>query len=103
MGIMAKGKQKQLDNPFVYQGYEGPEYFCDRVEETENMISALKNGRNITLISPRKIGKTGLINHVFCQIKKENKDAICIYVDIFSTKTYRSLWRRWVGRLLRTR
>ena len=82
---MAKGKQRKLENPFVYQGYEGPDYFCDRVEETKNMISALENGRNITLISPRKIGKTGLINHVFYQIKKENKDAICIYVDIFST------------------
>ena len=83
---MAKEKQKPLDNPFVYQGYEGPEYFCDRFEETNNMMSALKNGRNITLISPRKIGKTGLISHTFYQIKKENKDTICIYVDIFSTK-----------------
>ena len=83
---MARKTKKQLDNPFVFQGYEGPEYFCDRVEETKNMVSALKNGRNITLISPRKIGKTGLINHAFYQIKKENKDAICIYVDIFSTK-----------------
>lgn len=83
---MAKIKQKQLDNPFVYQGYEGPEYFCDRDEEVKNIISALDNGRNLTLISPRKIGKTGLINHAFHQIKKENKDAICIYVDIFSTK-----------------
>ncbi len=83
---MAKIKQKQLDNPFVYQGYEGPEYFCDREEEVKNIISALDNGRNLTLISPRKIGKTGLINHTFHQIKKENKDAICIYVDIFSTK-----------------
>jgi len=83
---MAKTKQKKLENPFVYQGYENPEYFCDRTEEAENMISALKNGRNITLVSPRKIGKTGLINHSFYQIKKENKQAICIYVDIFSTK-----------------
>ncbi len=83
---MAGKKQKKLDNPFVFQGYEGPEYFCDRVKETENLISALKNGRNITLISPRKIGKTGLINHTFYQIKAENKDAICFYVDIFSTK-----------------
>jgi len=83
---MARKTKKQLDNPFVFQGYEGPEYFCDRVEETKNMIFALKNGRNITLISPRKIGKTGLINHTFYQIKSENKDAICIYVDIFSTK-----------------
>lgn len=83
---MAKARQKKLENPFVYQGYEGPDYFCDRTEETENVISALKNGRNLTLISPRKVGKTGLIDHSFYQIRQHDKDAICIYVDIFSTK-----------------
>lgn len=83
---MAKAKRKKLENPFVYQGYEGPDYFCDRAEETEKVISALRNGRNLTLISPRKIGKTGLIDHSFYQIRQQDKDAICIYVDIFSTK-----------------
>lgn len=73
---MAGRNQKRLENPFVYQGYVGPEYFCDRTEETENVIAALKNGRNLTLISPRKIGKTGLIDHSFYQMKKDEKDAI---------------------------
>ena len=66
---MAKQKKKKLENPFVYQGYEGPDYFFDRTEETENIISALRNGRNVTLISPRKIGKTGLIRHAFHQLE----------------------------------
>ena len=82
---MAKSKKRKLENPFVYQGYESPEYFCDRLEETENVLSALRNGRNITLISPRKIGKTGLINHAFYRIKEQESDIICIYIDIFST------------------
>ena len=83
---MARTKKRTIENPFVYQGYENPDFFCDRTEETGNVISALNNGRNITLIAPRKIGKTGLIHHVFHQIKKADKNAICIYVDIFSTK-----------------
>lgn len=83
---MARKKKIKLDNPFVYRGYEGSDYFCDRTEESENIISSLQNGRNITLISPRRIGKTGLIKHVFEQIKLENKDAICIYIDIFPTQ-----------------
>ena len=83
---MAKQKKKKLENPFVYQGYEGPDYFFDRTEETENIISALRNGRNVTLISPRKIGKTGLIRHVFHQLESAGNDAICIYSDIFATK-----------------
>lgn len=83
---MAKQKRKELVNPFVYKGYEGETYFCDREKETENLISALKNGRNITLLSPRKIGKTGLIKHAFDRILSTEKDAVCIYVDIFSTQ-----------------
>lgn len=94
---MAKKTTNKLQNPFVYQGYKGPEYFCDRTEETEKLISSLQNGRNITLVAPRKMGKTGLIKHAFFQIKQQNKDAICLYVDIFSTRNQRELvellWR----------
>jgi len=79
--------KKKVVNPFICQGYESPEYFCDRIEETENMISTLYNGRNITLISPRRLGKTGLIWNTFHHIKSENKDAICIYIDIFPSKS----------------
>jgi len=83
---MAKEKRKEPENPFVYKGYEGPNYFCDREKETQNMVSALQNGRNLTVLSPRKIGKTGLVKHVFNHIQAENKDTICVYIDIFSTQ-----------------
>ena len=73
-------------NPFIYQGYESPEYFCDREAETKTLLSHLKNGRNITLISPRRIGKTGLIKNTFYHLKEEENDAICLYLDIFATK-----------------
>jgi len=54
-----------MNNPFLIVGYQGPEYFCDREKETEVILSALHNGRNITLVSPRRMGKTGLIRHCF--------------------------------------
>ena len=73
-------------NPFLITGYQGPDYFCDREKETASLMSALKNGRNITLISPRRMGKTGLIKNVFYYIQKENKSAACFYLDIFSTQ-----------------
>ena len=41
---------------------------------------------NTTLLSPRRIGKTGLIKNAFYHIQQQEKDAICIYIDIFSTK-----------------
>lgn len=32
------------NNPFVLSGYEGPEYFCDRVAETRSLVRAIENG-----------------------------------------------------------
>ena len=83
---MAKKKGVQLRNPFVNQGYVSPDYFCDRKKEAELMLNHFDNGRNITLISPRRIGKTGLIKHLFYLIERQNKRAICLYIDIFATK-----------------
>ena len=83
-------KNKQL-NPFICHGYESPKYFCDRKEETQLIEHTLYNGRNITLISPRRLGKTGLIWNTFHQIQSENKDAVCIYIDIFPTKSQQEM------------
>ena len=43
---------EQLNNPFVIYGYKGAGYFCDRKKETEVIMKALQNERNIVLISP---------------------------------------------------
>jgi len=79
-------KKNKPYNPFLVAGYYSPEYFCDREIETEKIISALENDRNISLISPRRFGKTGLIHHVFYNIVQKNKNAICVYFDIYSTQ-----------------
>ncbi len=76
----------KLNNPFLVYGYNGPTYFCDREQETSKMTSALHNERNLTLIAPRRMGKTGLIKNVFHHIGEEQKDILCFYLDIYSTR-----------------
>lgn len=71
-------------NPFILTGYESPKFFCDRDYEKERIIDAVLNQRNITLISSRRMGKTGLIFHVFNDYIS-NKDIIPIYFDILGT------------------
>lgn len=79
-------KKNKPHNPFLITGYYSPEYFCDREVETKKIISALENDRNISLISPRRFGKTGLIHHVFHTISEKNRQTACVYFDIFSTQ-----------------
>lgn len=71
-------------NPFITSGYHSPAYFCNRNEETRLLLSHIKNRNNITLFALRRLGKTGLIHHVFHQLSRSKKYA-CIYTDIFST------------------
>lgn len=78
----------KLENPFPEYGYFGAEYFCDREAETVRLIEALLNGSNVTLMAPRRIGKTGLIHHAFERMKANDKAVQCFYVDIFPTKTF---------------
>ena len=61
-----------IHNPFIVGGYISPHYFCEREKETEQLIRNITNGRNVVIISTRRMGKTGLIRHCFYQneIKK---------------------------------
>ena len=52
---------KGLMNPFIISGYEGAEYFCDRVAETKQLASEIANGNNVALIATRRMGKSGLV------------------------------------------
>lgn len=74
-----------LTNPFIVSGYESPDYFCDRETETERMVIELMNGNNLTLISPRRMGKTGLIHHAFRRLKLDDQSVLTIYVDLLPT------------------
>jgi AAA+ ATPase superfamily predicted ATPase len=71
-------------NPFITSGYHSPAFFCDRKEETRLLLSQIKNSNNTTLFALRRLGKTGLIHHVFYQLSGSKKYA-CIYTDILNT------------------
>lgn len=77
--------KNKLNNPFVVGGYMGARYFCDRQQETDHILKAISSKRNITLISLRRIGKTGLLKHVKEIIEKEKNSTSVIYVDLMPT------------------
>ena len=88
-------------NPFSITSYIGPEYFCDRDEETKELAGALANGRNVTLISPRRVGKTGLIHHFFRSLNP--KEVQCFYVDLYSTSNLHEFTKLFAQEVLTKR
>ena len=88
------------NNPFLVTGYHSPEYFCDRRQETETMIQALYNGRNVTLIAPRRMGKTGLVKNVFYKLREQEPDTVTFYMDIYSTQSLGDFIRLFASTVL---
>lgn len=76
-----------MENPFVIKGYKGPEYFCDREKETEQLVRYLTNGHDVVLTAPRRIGKTDLISHVF-NAPSIKDNFITVKVDIYNTQSF---------------
>ena len=79
-----------MKNPFLTYGYNGPAYFCDREKETKRLTSLLQNGNHVALMSPRRMGKTGLIRHCFAQKKLQGSHYLFL-VDIYATKSLAEL------------
>ena len=76
-----------INNPFIVGKYLSDKYFCDRSEETAFLRKQILNGRDVALISPRRIGKSGLIQHFFNQpdIKEQY---YTFFVDIYATTSF---------------
>lgn len=88
------------NNPFLIAGYHSPEFFCDRETETAAILNALHNGRNVTLIAPRRMGKTGLIRHAFYRLKEQEPDIATLYMDIYSTQSMGDFVRLFANTVL---
>ena len=74
-----------MKKSFVY-GIAVTDYnFTGRAEETRRLKSNFIAGINSVLISPRRYGKTSLVDHVCRNLDRE--DVIIVRLDIFGCKT----------------
>ena len=78
-----------VENPFIVSGSIDPEYFCDRRNESARLIKSLTNGNNVVLMSPRRMGKTGLIQ--FCYSRSKLSGYHKFFIDILHTTGLKEL------------
>lgn len=81
-------------NPFKVGRFIPEEFFCDRDAETAELVKHVSNGRNVALISPRRLGKSGLIGHLFQQ-PEVIQSYYTFYIDIYSTRSVAELVYVW--------
>ena len=79
-----------LDNPFIVSKHIPDELFCDRKDETATLIKQITNGKDVVLVSPRRMGKTGLIHHLFRQ-PEISDNYYTFFVDIYAATSLREM------------
>ena len=86
-------------NPFLTKGYLGPEYFCDRKEEADKILSAIKNGRDLVIYGRRRVGKSALITHVYNILGNKSLN---VWVDLLPTNNMNDLVSYTASAILRS-
>lgn len=74
-------------NPFILGHRISHPYFCDREQEEKDLISNVVNGRNVVLISPRRMGKTSLVYVALHDSEGIEKEYLTFFFDILQTNS----------------
>ncbi|CAN5470452.1 ATP-binding protein [soil metagenome] len=100
------------DSPFIYGTTVSAQSFTNREKEAEKLRSNLIYGINTTIISPRRWGKSSLVEKVIHDINKKEKNIKTIIIDLFSVsceeeflelfareviKASSTKWQEWMG------
>ena len=72
-------------NPFSYGGVVRDAFFADREAELGTLKEALRSGQNVVVVSPRRFGKTSLVQRAIVALRREG--VLVAYVDLFRTPT----------------
>ncbi len=74
-------------NPFILGHRISRPYFCDRESEQKKLTSAVMNGRNVVLISPRRMGKTSLTYVALHDSEEVQEEYTTFFFDILQTNS----------------
>ena len=78
-------------NPFQFGVVIDDTAFCNRKEEISYLKTQIQNGYSTWLFSPRRFGKTSLVDKVF----RELKDTKCVYVDLYNIRSKDDFCRKY--------
>lgn len=87
------------NKPFVFGVATSDPNFTDRKQETERLLSNFRHGINTILISPRRWGKTSLVQKVCAMAQTDSLKVV--YLDIFSLRSDKEFFDAFASAVLK--
>ncbi|WP_293665785.1 P-loop NTPase fold protein [uncultured Parabacteroides sp.] len=90
-----------MEAPFVYGRIADKQNFTDRKDEVALLSQNFSSLINTVIISPRRWGKTSLVNKCAKLLSEKNKDILVCQVDIFNCRTEEQFYTAYANALMR--
>ncbi len=87
------------NKPFIFGVATSGENFTDREKETARLLMNFQHGINTVLISPRRWGKTSLVQKV-CRLAQSDR-LMVVYLDIFSCRSDRDFYDAFASAVIK--
>jgi len=87
--------------PFIYGKVAIGNNFTDRQEELKHLKKNFLSGINTLLISPRRWGKSSLVQKAVDEIKAEEKNIRIVQLDLFNLRTEEEFYKSISEKLLK--
>jgi len=88
--------------PFVFGKSSDLINFTDREEESQRLEMNFKSLINTMIISPRRWGKTSLVENVAEKMRNEHKDIKVCIIDIFSVRSEAEFYEYFAKEILKS-
>lgn len=90
-----------MDSPFNYGKLAEGFYYTNRDKEAAWLEQQISAGINTMLISPRRWGKTSLVQYVTHRMKRKNKQLVFCFIDLFNTRSLEEFVEVYAATLLK--
>ena len=91
-----------METPFVFGKIASDKNFTDRKAETERLVSNFTSSVNTILISPRRWGKSSLVEKASDSISKKNKNIRFCFIDLNNVRSEEQFYQQLATKVLRS-
>ncbi len=89
------------NSPFIYGSTVSERSFTNREKEVKKLTDNLLGGINTMIISPRRWGKSSLVERVTNFIRTQHTDVRIVIIDLFSVNSEEEFMEKFAGDVLK--
>ena len=89
-----------MEIPFVYGKVVADGDFTDREEETRKLVSNILSQTNTAIISPRRWGKSSLVNKAIQSVSPSDKSILFVKMNVFKCETPQDFYELFAKRTI---